>query len=289
MSEQKKKGGSATSRRSSMTPPLKWPGPGGKHYLARRIVDLMPPHLHYVEPYGGGLAVLLAKDPQGVSEVANDTHGALSNFWTVLQGRWFEDFLRIVQAIPFSEEEFQDAGHPDAFYGHAEAGVNQAVAFFVRCRQSLAGRMQDFATVSRNRVRRRMNEQVSAWLTAVEGLPMVHARLKRVLILKQPALKVIRKQDGKKTLFYLDPPYLHETRSTTTEYGDHEMGEADHAALLAAVSACRGRVLLSGYRSKLYDAALVGWERHDFEVPNNAAGGKKKRRMVESLWLNPGR
>ncbi len=32
-----------------ITPPLKWHG--GKHYLARRIVGLMPPHLHYVEQF----------------------------------------------------------------------------------------------------------------------------------------------------------------------------------------------------------------------------------------------
>ena len=37
--------------------PLKWWG--GKHYLAKKIIELMPRHLHYVEPYAGGLAVLL--------------------------------------------------------------------------------------------------------------------------------------------------------------------------------------------------------------------------------------
>ena len=35
-----------------LTPPLKWPG--GKHYLAKGIIDLMPPHTHYVESYFGG-------------------------------------------------------------------------------------------------------------------------------------------------------------------------------------------------------------------------------------------
>ena len=40
-----------------LTPPLKYHG--GKTNLARRIVELMPPHLHYVEPFAGGLAVLL--------------------------------------------------------------------------------------------------------------------------------------------------------------------------------------------------------------------------------------
>ena len=70
------------------TPPLKWHG--GKHYLASRFVGLMPPHLHYVEPFLGGGAVLLARDPndpslwlsphKGVSEVVNDINGRLVNF-----------------------------------------------------------------------------------------------------------------------------------------------------------------------------------------------------------------
>jgi hypothetical protein len=31
---------------------------------------------------------------------------------------------------------------------------------------------------------------------------------------------------------------------------------------------------------------LMDWTRHDFDLPNNAAGGDKKRRMVESVWTN---
>jgi DNA adenine methylase len=50
---------------SALDPPLKWHG--GKHYLARRIVALMPCHLHYVEPFFGGGAVLLARDPEDES------------------------------------------------------------------------------------------------------------------------------------------------------------------------------------------------------------------------------
>jgi len=50
-----------------------------------------------------------------------------------------------------------------------------------------------------------MNEQVSSWLNAIEGLPAVHARLQRVVILNQPGLEVIRSQDGPSTIYYLDP------------------------------------------------------------------------------------
>src|SRR5277367_6732947 len=99
-----------------LTAPLKWHG--GKHYLARRIVALMPRHLHYVEPFAGGLAVLLARDPgdpalrapghQGVSEVVNDLDGALTNFWRVLRDSpAFERFARTVQALPLSRQEWE--------------------------------------------------------------------------------------------------------------------------------------------------------------------------------------
>ena len=45
---------------------------GGKHYLASKIIALMPPHIHYVEPYFGGGSVLLKKDPMNTSEAIND-------------------------------------------------------------------------------------------------------------------------------------------------------------------------------------------------------------------------
>lgn len=278
-----------TTRRAIVTLEDRVPGPlkwhGGKHYVAKRIVALMPPHIHYVEAFAGGLAVLLAKNPDDVSEVVNDLHQDLTNFWRVLQdAEAFARLGRILQAMPFSEVEWQDAR--DGLYQEPDAdSVCRAVCFFVACRQSLAGRMDGFATLSRRRTRRGMNEQASAWLTAVEGLPAVHARLRRVAVLNRPALDVIRSQDGPGTLFYLDPPYLHSTRAVRDAYA-HEMTEAEHRDLLDMVRQCKGKVMLSGYPSSLYDTALGSWTRHMFDLPNNAAGGAIKNRETEVLWCN---
>ena len=270
-----------------IAPPLKWHG--GKHYLASRIVSLFPPrgtYTHYVEPYFGGGSVLLAHDPEGVSEVANDANGELSNFWGCLQHRHAFDLMRRqLEATPFSEREWQKACEPSPL----DSGTDRAIKFFVRCRQSLAGRMKAFTGVTRSRTRRGMNAECSAWLNAIDGLPAVHERLKRVLILNRPALDAIRTEDGPGTLFYLDPPYLHETRATTGEYA-HEMTERDHEDLLLALTRVKlkGRFLLSGYRSELYDefAYAWKWQRHDFDLPNNAAAGSEKRRMTECVWTN---
>jgi DNA adenine methylase len=64
------------------------------------------------------------------------------------------------------------------------------------------------------------------------------------------------------------------------------MAEADHRRLLEVLVRADGKVLISGYRSDLYDQLLAGWTRHDFDLPNNAAGGASKRRMTECVWLN---
>jgi len=275
-----------------MTGPLKWHG--GKHYLARKIVAMMPPHTHYVEPFAGGLSVLLAKEPEGVSEVVNDLNGELANFWACLRDRIaFGILQRQLEAMPFSEADWRAAGEPDQAEGYwarsPNAPVDRAIAFFVRCRQSLAGRMKSFTGVTKTRTRRGMNNEVSAWLSAVDGLPEVHARMRRVLVLNRDALDVIRQQDAPQTLFYLDPPYLHDTRATTADYA-HEMTEEQHRAILRALDGIEGKFLLSGYRSDLYDrhaaARCPAWRRFDFDMPNHAAGGKAKRRMVECVWCN---
>ena len=272
---------------SGLVPPLKWHG--GKHYLAGRIVDLMPPHTHFVEPYAGGLAVLLAKDPNGISEVVNDLDGRLTNFWRVLQdAAMFGDFHRLVEAIPFSEVEWREAKENSAVARSLLTKnelIRDAAEFFVLCRQSLAGRMKGFASLSRSRTRRNMNEQASAWISALDGLPAVHARLRRVVVLCRPAIEVLRTEDSQDSLFYLDPPYLKETRSAPDIYG-FEMSRADHSELLTLIKTLCGKVMISGYPSELYDATLAEWTRHTFDLPNNAAAGKSKDRETEVIWCN---
>jgi DNA adenine methylase len=272
------------------TQPLKWPG--GKFYMTPHIVDRMPRHVHYVEPYCGGCAMLLARDPddqrlwlpphKGVSELVNDINGGLINFWRVLQDETlFANFYRRAQAIPLARHEWTRA-HASIPCGDP---VEDALAFFVDCRQSRAGGMKGFTPMTRKRTRRRMNGNVSEWLSAVDGLPEVHARLRRVVLENRPALDLIKSEDTPGTLFYCDPPYLHETRTTTDAYA-HEMTRADHEVLLATLLQCQGKVMLSGYPSELYDRSLEGWTRHTFNLPNNVAGGKSKQQMTEVLWCN---
>jgi DNA adenine methylase len=115
-------------------------------------------------------------------------------------------------------------------------------------------------------------------------LPVVIAavadRMRGVVIESKPALDLIEAHDSPDTLFYVDPPYLPETRDAGGDYR-HEMDRNDHIALLDALRAARGRVILSGYPSPVYDAALPGWRRVERRAHADGA-----RERVEVLWLN---
>ena len=95
--------------------------------------------------------------------------------------------------------------------------------------------------------------------------------------------------DSPDTLHYVDPPYQHELRSPGNGYDlryrmyRHELDREGHQALLAFLVGLRGLVVLSGYASPLYDAALPGWER--IETKTHADGARPR---TEVLWINPG-
>lgn len=274
--------------------PLKWHG--GKFYLADRLIDLFPEHIHYVEPYFGGGAVLFSKPHDlvdGHSEVINDLNSELTNFWQVLRDQEsFCRFQRLIEATPFSRLEFDAALNDDSLSSAGQAlthqtSIDRALKFFVRYRQSRQGLGADFATMSRSRTRRGMNEQASAWLSAVEGLPEIHNRLKRVVIFNQNACKLIKQEDSPTTFFYLDPPYLHETRTATKCY-EFEMSQADHVELLETLSTIEGKFLLSGYPHPLYDryAERNAWQSKLFEIDNKASSLKEKPIKTECAWMN---
>ena len=267
--------------------PLKWHG--GKQYLADKIIAMFPPHLHYVEPYFGGGAVLFRKPCEGVSEVVNDLNKDLANFWSTLwRPEAYFKLIRLCEATPFDENAWNRSNEILESSDTVTDPVLRAWAFFIKFRQSRQGLGKGFATITRNRIRRGMNEQVSSWLSAIEGLPECHARLKRVLILNHRAIDVIKEQDGPNTLFYLDPPYLQDTRTAKWSFGDYEMSFGDHVELLNLLMTIKGKFLLSGYHSDCYDswADRNQFSCEEIKIPNNASGSKEKRIMTECIWKN---
>lgn len=270
---------------------------GGKSRLTKAMLPLVPSHTHYVEPFFGSGALFFAKPHEGVSEVINDLDGMLANFWVVVQSQvFFPEFIRNVSCIPFSETHFNWhkttydllMQSKDTLTQIQQDRLGAAISFFVTARMSHLGQCKQFAALSRTRTRRGMNEQASAWWSAVDYLDYIHQRLRGVVILNRCALNVIHTQDGEDTFFYCDPPYVHETRRSRNNYDVFEMSDEQHEDLLNRLSGIRGKFMLSGYRNEMYDsyAKRFGWFRHDVTIANNASSKSTKPRKTESLWCN---
>ena len=94
------------------------------------------------------------------------------------------------------------------------------------------------------------------------------------------------KHDSPDTLTYLDPPYVHDTRSMGNRKRSyrHEMTDDQHSELIAAARAMRGMVVLSGYDSELYNDLLSNWSKQETMSRISAGRGTETRKEV--LWLN---
>jgi DNA adenine methylase len=90
------------------------------------------------------------------------------------------------------------------------------------------------------------------------------------------------KEAMKRTLIYLDPPYLMSTRSSKGAIYRHELSsEEEHLRLLEILLNLPCMVMLSGYRSELYDRVIGHWRRAEFQTTNRAG-----KRTLESVWMN---
>lgn len=258
-----------------LRPPVRWFG--GKYYLASKIIALFPGHHCYVEPFGGGASVLLNKQPSAV-EIYNDLNGRVVRLFRVLRD-YPEEFRRLLTLTPYAEEEFDTAGEPVA------DEVEAARRDYVRWRMSFGAMGEEFA-YSIRQSRRGMSQVVSAFLSSVdELLPKILERLRMVQILNRDAFRVIKAWDFEDTLFYCDPPYMQGTVSCPGVY-EYNLSDAEHQRLLETLLACRGKVVISGYPSELYDTMLRDWRRIEFDMANHTAKADSKGRVREVVWLN---
>ncbi|NMA31412.1 MAG: DNA adenine methylase [Candidatus Methanofastidiosa archaeon] len=107
-----------------------------------------------------------------------------------------------------------------------------------------------------------MSQAVSQWLGKIENdLPKAVERLKTVQIENMDYKDLIKKYDGKDTLFYLDPPYIHKTRQMTYQY-TYEMTDQQHEEMINILLHIKGKAILSGYDNEIYNKLLDnGWRK----------------------------
>lgn len=256
---------------------------GGKWMLAPWIIGHFPEHRVYVEPYGGGGAVLLRK-PRSYAEVYNDLDSEIVNLFRMARDRG-DDLARLCHLTPFANDEYKDAYYPAA--DPLEQARRTVVRAFMGFGSASVTSFKHTSRIGKATTGFRANSNRSGtppsadWLNYPPALRLVTERLRGVVIENRAAQDVMRQHDGRDTLHYVDPPYVSETRDKGTDYA-HEMTPADHEQMAECIRGLVGMVVLSGYRSALYDRLFADWTRVDVAAMADGA-----RPRVECLWLSP--
>ncbi|HDO6754448.1 DNA adenine methylase [Klebsiella pneumoniae] len=253
---------------------------GGKFRLAPWIIEQMPEHVCYVEPFGGAAGVLLQK-PRSYSEVYNDLDGEVVNLFRVLRNPELNQRLQdACRLTPYSRDEFLHAQEP------ATDSVERARRMVVRACMGFGsaagiGGNSGF----RGDSKRKYATAAHLWERYPENLAALCQRLQGVIIENKDALSVMRAHDAETTLHYIDPPYVPETRVQGNRYYAHEMTVEGHEQLLAVARTMTGMVMISGYDAEVYNDMLSGWAKTEKASRISAGRGTKVR--TECLWLNP--
>jgi DNA adenine methylase len=258
---------------------------GGKWKLAPWIIGHFPAHRVYVEPFGGGASVLMRKE-RSYAEVYNDLDGEIVSLFRVLRdpadGPRLMDLLRLT---PFARDEF------NAAYQETDEPVERARRMVIRSFMGFGsdGTNSEWRTGFRANSNRSGTTPAQDWRNYPDAMPDMIDRLRGVVIENRDAAEVMAAHDGQETLHYVDPPYVHATRSLKARRKGggavayrHEMTDADHGKLLAFLPSLAGAVILSGYPHHLYDEALPDWRR--VTVDAHADGARDR---TEVLWINP--
>ncbi len=277
--------------------PFRWPG--GKGKLASWLIQHIPSGHIYVEPFAGAASVLWHLPKPFPVEVLNDLDGDIVNLYRVLQDKTkFEELAHRLIFTPYARAELVRAletlKNPNA------SDINRAWAFFVKQNQGFSGKANGWGNWGRviTEVNNNMAATTSKWRSRLKLLSFWHERLSRVQIDCTDGIACIQYWDTPETVFYIDPPYVPDTRKDRSLY-KNEPDLAYHERLVEALLAVKGKVMLSCYDHPVYaPLTKAGWRRLTRETVAHMAGKTRASKLqgdgtakahvprTETLYLN---
>lgn len=254
---------------------------GAKVRMAPWLVQRLPDHDHFVEVCAGSAAVLAMKPPV-MAETVNDVYDEVTNFFRVLQDPDLaSQMIDRCAFTPYSRREFREAlrvaadAHP----------LERAFAFFVRMQMSVVPGRTGWSYSTSPAAAKKANKP-GRWATMPEHLRRVAERFERVQIESLDAVDCIQRYDKPGVLLFIDPPYVDESRPTSTGSSSaYSHDSFDHQAMMDAIDALQdARVAIVHYPHEFYDDrawSSVG----DYVSHRNIPNGDGRDDKIERLYL----
>ena len=245
--------------------PFAWVG--GKSKLASKIIPLMPPHIKYVEVFGGALSVFYQKEPSK-TEIINDINGDLINLHRIIRTRP-QSLSTYVNAMLKSREIFYAIKEGKIKPKHK---IEAAAFYYYQISLSFGAKGDNFA-MPKNRSAKNIYRDFSIY----------SRRLRRTSIENLSYEKLIRQYDGADTLFYVDPPYVGTENYYKTADG---FTTSDHQNLAQILKSVKAKFMLSYNDCEMVRDLYAGLNIKELEVSYSLNNAVERKTSGELLIMN---
>lgn len=198
---------------------------GGKFRLRKKIIEKIPEHICYVEPFFGAGWVYFKKNPSTV-EIINDIDGELINLFRIMKEHPNE-FERLLQYEFISRDKFNMYKNVNLAY---LTDIQRAIRFLYIISNSFASRGISFGYTAIGKPQQKI---------FIENVLEIRERLKNTIIENNTVFDIIRRYDRETTFFFLDPPYIN-----TMGY-KNKFSIDDHEILRDLLKEIKGKFLLT--------------------------------------------
>ena len=110
--------------------------PGAKWRIADWIIEHMPKHHSYLEPFFGSGAVLFSKQPSRI-ETVNDLDDDVINLFEIIWER-AQELAYYIDNTPYARMEYDKA------FTYSNDAIHKAMRFLIRCWQGYGFRTNDY-------------------------------------------------------------------------------------------------------------------------------------------------
>lgn len=223
--------------------------PGGKSKVAKKIIEKMPPHNTYVEPFAGASHVFFKK-PKAEKNVLNDVNKSLMNFFKDIKGK------KICCRVKDSRKEFEHIKHKSS----------KSPCDVIYLNRTSYGSRNVFGNPGYANRKKKIDREI-----CING-----SKLDGVNLETRDFREVMKKHDSKDTFFYIDPPYV-KANEKSCLYGKGKC-DVTPSEVAKSVRGLKGKAMVSYDDQPSVRKAFKGFKIDKITLPYTfARSGKDKR------------
>jgi len=212
--------------------------PGSKTTYAGWIIDHIPEHTQYIEPFGGAASVLVAK-PRSELEVYNDLNGDCVEFFRAVRDKP-DELKHWVENTPYSRQLFNE--YVESYPDWPDDSVEYAGRFLFVQTSAFGGKgTTETSPTFRVAKSNSTANPPSEYKSKKNQIPKLASRIQGVHIERLDYADLVDKYDHKDAFFYFDPPYV----DVGDDYYLTEKGGFNHKRFVDTLHDMEGKWLVS--------------------------------------------